>query len=245
MERYKATLSYDGSAFFGMQRQKSERTVQGELESSLGKLGWVEKSILFAGRTDSGVHASGQVVAFDMEWNHSDVDLQNAINATMPKDLAIRQIAEVDTGFHPRYDAKLRHYRYRLYSQPQRDPLRERFAWRVWPAPDLQQMNSAAERLIGEHDFAAFGTAQKAGGPTVRNIQQAQWMQTAADEITFEVSANAFLYHMVRRIVGLLVKVGQGSKEESDVPDLLHTAHELIKEMAPAQGLSLVGVDYE
>jgi len=245
MERYKATLAYDGTTFSGMQRQASERTVQGELENALGKLGWTEKSILFAGRTDAGVHASGQVVAFDMEWKHSNVDLQNAINATMPKDLAVRQIVDVAAGFHPRYDAISRHYRYWLYCQPQRDPLRKRFAWRVWSAPNLQRMNAAAAHLVGEHDFAAFGTPQKAGGPTMRKVQQARWTQTAEDEFTFEISANAFLYHMVRRIVAFLVKVGQGSKEESDVPELLHEAHELIQEMAPAQGLSLVGVGYE
>lgn len=245
MERYKVILAYDGTAFSGMQRQASERTVQGEVETALRKLGWSGKSILFAGRTDAGVHASGQVVAFDIEWKHSSPDLQNAMNATLPRDLAVRQVAETADDFHPRYDAKNRQYRYRLYCQPQRDPLKKRFAWRVWPAPNLRNLNAGAKLLLGEHDFAAFGTPQKEAGPTKRKVLRAEWVQSGEDEFVFTVEANAFLYHMVRRMVGLLVKVGQGFKEKDRVFEALNEAKELIKEMAPAQGLSLVGVDYE
>jgi tRNA pseudouridine38-40 synthase len=244
MERYKVILAYDGTAFSGMQRQASERTVQGEVEAALAKLGWNGKSVLFAGRTDAGVHAVGQVLSFEMKWTHSDQDIENALNATMPSDLAVRQVEKVDATFHPRYDAKLRHYRYRIYCQAQRDPLRERYAWRQWPEPKLERLNAEAAYLIGNHDFASFGTPPKAGGPTVRKVVKAEWLQKE-DEITFTISANAFLYHMVRRIVGQLVKVGKNKAEASSVERLLKARKELIQELAPAQGLSLVSVDYE
>ena len=244
MERYKVILAYDGTAFSGMQRQASERTVQGEVEAALTKLGWTGKSILFAGRTDAGVHADGQALAFDMQWAHSGQDLENALNATMSRDLAVRQTEKVDTGFHPRYDAKLRHYRYRVYCQPQRDPLRERHAWQRWPKPKIERLNAGAAHLIGEHDFASFGTAPKEGGPTVRKVELAEWTRNE-DEFAFLISANAFLYHMVRRIVGQLIKVGMGKAEASSVEQMLNERKGLIQELAPAQGLSLVSVDYE
>jgi tRNA pseudouridine38-40 synthase len=244
MERYKVILAYDGTAFSGMQRQASERTVQGEVENALAKLSWDGKSVLFAGRTDAGVHADGQVLSFEMQWAHSDQDLENALNATMPRDLAVRQVEKVDAKFHPRYDAKLRHYRYRIYCQAQRDPLRERYAWRQWPEPRIERLNAGAAHLIGEHDFASFGTPPKEGGPTVRKVVSAEWTKKD-DEITFMISANAFLYHMVRRIVGQLLKVGIGKAEASSIEQLLSERKELIQELAPAQGLSLVSVDYE
>ena len=244
MERYKVILAYDGTAFSGMQRQASERTVQGEVENALAKLSWDGKSVLFAGRTDAGVHADGQVLSFEMQWAHSDQDLENALNATMPRDLAVRQGEKVDAKFHPRYDAKLRHYRYRIYFQAQRDPLRERYAWRQWPEPRIERLNAGAAHLIGEHDFASFGTPPKEGGPTVRKVVSAEWTKKD-DEITFMISANAFLYHMVRRIVGQLVKVGIGKAEASSIEQLLSERKELIQELAPAQGLSLASVDYE
>ena len=245
MERYKVILAYDGSAFSGLQRQAQERTVQGEVEDTLRKLGWDGESILAAGRTDAGVHASGQVVAFDMAWKHAPKELQNALNATLPQDLALRQIAMAADDFHPRYDAKARHYRYQLFCQAQRDPLRQRYAWRVWPAPTLARLQAAASHLLGEHDFAAFGSPAMEGGTTVRQLMRAEWMQDGEDEFVFHVSANAFLYHMVRHMVGLLVKVGQGLEEADTVLRAANGEHELVQELAPPQGLNLVGVDYE
>ncbi len=242
IERYKVILAYYGAAFSGMQRQARRRSVQAELEDALRALGWAGRSILIAGRTDAGVHASGQVAAFDMEWKHSTESLQKALNAKLPPDVAVQAVSVAAGDFHPRYDARKRTYRYRIYCQPQRDPLREGLAWRAWPAPQLRRLQYAARQLRGEHDFAAFGTAPQPGGHTLRRVYAARW-RAERDEFVFEVSANAFLYHMVRRMVGLQVKVGQGLAE----PDAVRTAlgsTQRVRELAPPQGLVLVSVEY-
>lgn len=243
MARYKIILAYHGGGFHGMQRQARQRSVQAVLEDALRALGWPGRAVLFAGRTDTGVHASGQVAAFDLEWQHSSESLLKALNAQLPADVAVHAASRVADDFHPRYDARRRSYRYRIYCQPQRDPLREPFAWRVWPAPQLRRLQSAARHLRGEHDFAAFGSAPQKGGHTVRRVHRARW-QMDGDEFVFEVSANAFLYHMVRRMVGLQIKVGQGQLEPDVVPHTLRRPQR-VREVAPAHGLTLVKVEYE
>src|SRR5215208_2554872 len=141
MARYQLTLAYEGTDFFGSQRQASsklvpgasKRTVQGELEKALCKLGWTGRSVLMSGRTDTGVHATGQVASFDLDWSHSDEELLRALNAVLPADMAVHQARMVHATFHPRFDAISRLYRYGLFCQPLRHPIRERFAWRAWP----------------------------------------------------------------------------------------------------------------
>lgn len=242
--RYKVVIAYDGTAFSGMQRQKNSRSVQAEVETALRKIGWKGKSILSAGRTDAGVHASGQVVAFDLAWKHSEQQLLNALNAGLPDDVAAKQVERVQADFHPRFSARVRRYEYRLFCQPQPDPLRERYAWRVWPAVKLEPMQKAAMALAGEHDFAAFGSPPKKGGNTVRVVHQAGWQKTAEDEFLFSVAAMSFLYHMVRRMVGLQVKVGQGLADAEIVGRMLNMKSAEVKELAPPQGLTLVAVEY-
>lgn len=242
-ERYKVVLAYDGAAFSGMQRQVNRRSVQAEVEASLRQLGWQGSSILVAGRTDAGVHASGQVIAFDLAWKHSADTLLNALNAGLPADVAAKDVDSVGVDFHPRFDAKLRCYEYRLFCQPQRDPLRERYAWRVWPAVKLVRLKAAARGMRGEHDFTAFGTPPKQGGSTVRKVAQAAWRKVDEDEYVFNVKANAFLYHMVRRMVGLQVKAGQGLLDVESVQQALRSKKK-VRELAPPQGLCLVAVEY-
>jgi tRNA pseudouridine38-40 synthase len=242
--RYKVILAYDGSAFSGMQRQANGRSVQGDVEVALRRLGWQGKAILAAGRTDTGVHASGQVIAFELPWRHSTEDLLNALNASFPADIAARQVGIAAAGFHPRYDAKARRYEYRLVCQPQRDPLRQRYAWRVWPAPKLSRLQAAAKALRGKHNFAAFGSPPKKDGNTVRKVLAAKWRKVAEDEFVFSVTANAFLYHMVRRMVGLQVKIGQGALDASTIEQTLAGKLGKVRELAPPQGLCLVAVEY-
>jgi tRNA pseudouridine38-40 synthase len=240
---YKAVIAYDGTAFSGMQRQKNSRSVQSVVEDALSSIGWRGKSILAAGRTDAGVHAGGQVIAFVLDWKHSLEELQRAMNAGLPADVAVKQIEQAKDGFHPRYDAKSRRYQYRLFCQPQRDPLRERYAWRVWPDVKLGLLKAVAKPLRGECDFSAFGSAPKEGGGTVRKVLSASWRKTAEDEYLFEVSANAFLYHMVRHMVGLQVKIGQGLAAPNAVEAALISKNK-VRELAPPQGLCLVTVEY-
>lgn len=175
MARYQVILAYDGTRFHGSQRQRSVRTVQGVVEQALRELEWDQETALFAGRTDVGVHASGQVVAFDLDWHHPDVDLRNALNALLPEDVAARQVLTCQDDFHPRYDTLSRKYRYRVFIDPVRDPLRERYAWRLWPAPKLDRLNAAATAVVGQRDFASFGSPMRPNGSTTRQVFAAGW----------------------------------------------------------------------
>ncbi len=240
---YKVILSYNGTAFAGFQRQLNERTVQGEFEAGLRQIGWTGKSILGAGRTDAGVHARGQVVSFMLEWAHSPDDLVRALNYYLPQDMAAQEASEVPPDFHPRYDARSRRYRYSLICQPERDPLRESFAWRVWPAVQIGLLNAAAADLIGSHDFKAFGSATTESGVTIREVFSAKW-QSDGDAFQFDIVANAFLYHMVRRITFALVKVGQGEVPETLIADSLRAGALPLNGLAPAEGLVLEEVCY-
>jgi tRNA pseudouridine38-40 synthase len=253
MARYQVILAYDGTQFLGSQRQASSRTVQGELEKALSKLGWDGQTVYLAGRTDTGTHASGQVAAFDLEWGHGLDDLQKALNTHLPHDMAVREVKVAANAFHPRFDASSRRYRYRLFCAGVRDPLRERYAWRVWPA--VTDLTPLAAILPGEHNFASFGTPPRTEGSTVRTVLSAEW-QNCGDEWIFDIQADAFLYRMVRRLVYVQVAVGQGRLLAETLVWALEkgtgSAREVRKgtqsripaSLAPASGLTLVEVCY-
>ncbi len=243
MVRYKLILAYDGSQFAGSQRQSSKRTVQGQLEKALNKLGWSGKSVIIAGRTDAGVHASGQVVSFDLNWKHSIDDLQRALNSIMDADLAVINIQQIASTFHPRFDATSRSYVYKIFSQKVRDPVHERFAWRVWPEIDSDLLNKVALEFIGTHDFSAFGTATTTKGTTVRTVKASAWKMLNG-EWQFEVQADAFLYRMVRRLVYVQVAVAQSRCSIGDVRNAIQKQSVLLSGLAPACGLTLVEVLY-
>jgi tRNA pseudouridine38-40 synthase len=245
MAHYKIILAYDGTHFRGSQRQADGiRTVQGVVEDALRKLGWMESSTLFAGRTDAGVHASGQVFTFALSWRHSIDDLRNALNALLPKDASARQVSEVSDDFHPRYNALARSYRYRIICDPVRNPLKEQFVWRVWPAPDLGSLQAASQIFLGIHDFAAFGSPTSPDGATIRDLMVAKW-HCDDDNLIFDVTANAFLYHMVRRLVHVQVAVGAGKLQLDTIDQHLQTpSAPPIQGLAPPHGLTLVDVQY-
>jgi tRNA pseudouridine38-40 synthase len=257
MERYQVILAYDGSHYMGFQRQAKARTVQAVVEDALRKVGWAGKSILAAGRTDTGVHATGQVIAFELDWDHSTQDLQTALNAHLPSDVVAREVRQVCQSFHPRYDASWRKYYYHLYCQPVRQPLLEPYAWRVWPAVDLDRLHKAAQPLVGTHDFGAFGSPPQEGGSTTRVVLQADWI-LESPYFVFEIAAQAFLYHMVRRIVYMQVMIAQGKLTINDLQHALNSgldvrlqagqvqnsSNRLVHGLAPAQGLILAEVDY-
>ncbi len=244
MARYQVTLAYDGTRFFGFQRQRKTRTVQGVVEAALQRLGWQGESILAAGRTDTGVHASGQVIAFDLNWRHGEQSLQNALNANLPADVSALMVQVAADSFHPRYDACSRTYQYRLICRPVRHPLLERFAWRVWPAPALERLQAASRDLPGRHDFAAFGRPPVQGGSTIRQIFRAEWRAEPEDGLLFTLSGNAFLYRMVRRIVALLVSIGQGNTPPDALRRRLEPPREPVQGLAPPRGLTLTQVEY-
>ncbi len=246
MARYQVILAYDGTGFTGSQRQANSRTVQGELEKALRNLGWSDRAVLMAGRTDTGVHATGQVAAFDFEWTHSADKLLWALNADLPSDLAVRGLIPASADFHPRFDATSREYRYRVFFEPIRDPLRDKFVWRTWPAVDEDALKRNASIFLGTHDFAAFGsrTTPAPRGTTVRTVTKAEWKRMPDGEWQFEVRADAFLYRMVRRLVFVQVSVAQGRCSVEKVQQALSKQGNLLAGLAPAHGLTLVEVTY-
>lgn len=243
MARYQLILAYDGTDFSGFQRQGKTRTVQQVVEKALAELGWQEDAILFAGRTDAGVHAVGQVIGFSLEWPHEDVTLLNALNAKMPADVSVQQISRTEAEFHPRYDASSRSYAYTLYHLPQRQPLLERNAWRIWPTLEGAPLNEAASLFLGRHDFSAFGRAMKEDGSTVREVFQSRWVEIPSGW-RYEITANAFLYHMVRRLVFVQVRAAQGFLSLQNLNDGLQRQVKLKPGLAPPHGLVLTRVEY-
>ncbi len=247
MERYKVTLAYDGTLFYGFQRQGTTRTVQLEVEAALRRLNWQGRTILSSGRTDTGVHAAGQVIAFDLEWAHGPEELGRALNANLPGDVAVKMVEIVQADFHPRYSATERCYQYHIWFAHARDPLQDRYAWRVWPPCEPERLQAAALLLHGTHDFAAFGTPPRPGGSTIRTVFQAEW-QTREEGMRFQVTANAFLYHMVRRMVFLQVLAGQGRISLEALQGAIEAPQSqvapLTPGLAPPQGLVLKEVHY-
>ena len=243
MAHYKLILAYDGTNYNGFQRQKIKTSVQATFEEALRRLSWQGRAVMPSGRTDSGVHAKGQVVSFNFDWKHPDRDLQKALNAFLPADIAVQSVEQVLADFHPRYDALTRQYRYQLYWQPARDPLRDRYAWRLERKPELRLMQAASDDLLGEHDFIAFGKALKEDGTTIRRIFSADWAEEQ-DGMSFTIVGNAFLYHMVRRIVYVLVRIGLGDLPVETVRLGLERGSTGIVSLAPARGLCLEAVSF-
>lgn len=246
MSRYRATVEYDGTDYFGFQRQvAAQKTIQGELEKALSKLAQASIQVTGAGRTDAGVHARGQVIAFDFAtWRHDVGRLQTALNGTLPRDIAVRDVQIVGDAFHPRFDAVKRGYRYTVWNRPNPSPLNRLYAWHIRQPLDLAAMNAAAASLVGEQDFATFGTPPH-GNNTVRRIFRAEW-QRQGDYLLFDIDGTAFLKRMVRSIVGSLRLVGIGVWSVNDFVTALQAAERSrAGQSAPACGLVLEFVSYE
>lgn len=243
IQRYRAVVAYDGTDFFGYQFQLNRRTVQGDIEKALNSVTQSDIRVKAAGRTDAGVHATGQVITFDTRWKHSLPDLHRALNATLPADIVISNLQITDSTFHPRFDAISRTYRYQIVNQAWPTVLHRHYAWHVKQPLDMGAMQTAAQLLVGMHDFASFGKPPQ-GNNTVRTISGINW-RAAEPFLFFEITANAFLYRMVRRIVGTLVQTGVGQIAPNHIETILK-AQDLTRSAppAPAHGLCLVGVTY-
>ncbi len=242
---YGAVVEYDGTAYQGFQRQLPEQpTVQGILEEALGKITGQAIMVTGAGRTDSGVHARGQVISFEMRWRHELEALLRALNANLPADVAVKSVVNVPASFHPRFDARWRAYEYHVLSEPVRSPISRLYGWHIRRHLDLSAMNRAAARLIGTHDFATFGNAPQ-GDNTVRRVYEAYWEDRQEWKV-FRVKADAFLYRMVRSLVGTLCKVGDGSWLEAEFLEAFAARdRSRAGDLAPAQGLFLDSVGYD
>lgn len=238
-------MEYDGTDYFGFQRQiASQPTIQGELESALNRIASEPVPVTGAGRTDSGVHARGQVISFELTWRHGTRTLQRAINANLPVDIAIRSLEVAHPDFHPRYDARRRAYEYHLYNAAVRSPLRDRGSWHVRRPLDVDKMNRAADHLLGVHDFATFGQPPQ-GTNSVRELFRAAW-ERQDPLLVFHIEGNAFLYRMVRSIVGSLRFVGDGQWTVEEFQEAFEARERgQAAPTAPACGLYLVSVAYD
>ncbi|MCU0512382.1 MAG: tRNA pseudouridine(38-40) synthase TruA [Anaerolineae bacterium] len=247
MARYRAVVAYDGTNYAGFQKQGRRPTIQLVLEDTLARLCGQPIALSGAGRTDAGVHASGQVIAFDADWPHGDDALLKALNHYLPPEIAVQALRQ-QPGFHPRYQAHSRTYRYDVAVTAQRLPLLWRTTWQIMPPVDVAALQAAAALLVGEHDFATFGTPPR-GDNTVRVVFASGWQaQPAAGGplLSYRIQATAFLQHMVRRIVAMLVAVGRGRLPLTDFEVAFRQA-DLRQALPPAppQGLFLESVQYE
>lgn len=237
-------LEYDGTGFAGFQWQTNGTTVQGELEAAIRRLTGESVRVTAAGRTDAGVHAQGQVVTF-VTGSRLPIDqMQRALNALLPPEVAVVRAQEVAARVHARFSAVQRAYRYTILNTPVRSPLRRLTSYHVGAVLNVEAMDEAAQVLAGTHDFAAFGGPMREGGSTVREIKRIS-CRREGDLVLIEIEANAYLSRMVRHIVGTLVAVGQGSLSAADVTGILASRdRNQARPAAPAHGLCLMDIGY-
>ena len=240
-------LEYDGTDFHGFQYQVDGRTVQAEIESALRRVTGAATRIAGAGRTDAGVHATGQVATFTTTSVLSAERLRLALNGVLPDDLVVRRASEAPAEFHARFSARARSYLYRVWNDEAPTAISRRFACYRRRRLDVDAMGLAARAILGRHDFAAFaGSTGDRGAQrtTVREVFEAQWSRRE-EFVEFTITANAFLPHMVRNLVGTFLLVGEGKLEAEAVEGVLvKRDRRLAGPTAPARGLCLTKVEY-
>lgn len=250
MRRVRITLGYDGTEFFGSQSQSGVRSVQDELERLLNRLSPRSGRTVFAGRTDRGVHAVGQVVSVDVEWRDTDRALRDAINSIAAADLSVVDVAAAADDFHARFDATSREYRYRIIVDDVPPILERRYVWWRRAILDGERAARAAERFTGEHAFGTFagnGRSQSlSADKLVRRISLCEWRATDADRRhELRIVANGFLPRMVRNIVAAIVRVGSGRQEPGWIDELIAANdRRVLGDPAPPRGLTLWRVRY-
>jgi tRNA pseudouridine38-40 synthase len=248
MTTFKATIAYDGTEFAGWQRQPDKRTFQGELEAALERITQQRPRCIASGRTDAGVHALGQVVSFSSTTRLSPEVLTKALNAELPEDVLVFEVARAPGGFHALRDAVRKRYRYVIQDGRLPDLFYRKYQWHVYQRLDVAAMRQAAGPLVGRHDFSSYETSGSPRLTTTRTVLDLLVERRAGeltDRIVVEVEADGFLYNMVRNIVGTLVDVGKGKQPVSWPADVLALRDRTKAGMtAPPQGLFLVGVEY-
>lgn len=245
MPRVKLVLEYDGSNYVGWQIQQNGPSVQGRVQRALQELLEVPVAIWAAGRTDAGVHATGQVVAFDSPKQLPSKAYWMGLNGLLPDDIAVITAEEVDPAFDPRRWARGKRYRYRLSNRRSRSPMRRNSHWEIFQPLNLAAMQESVLPLIGKHDFSGFRAADCQAAHAVREITKLELAGNVGDEITFVVEGTAFLKHMVRNIMGSVVEVGRGKQPASFLGTVLAGKDRTrAGQTAPPQGLTLEAVFY-
>ena len=245
MRTIKLLIEYDGTNYSGWQIQPKSPTIQGVIEEKLKLLTREDICLIGSGRTDSGVHAFGQVSHF---WTKGKMDvhsIQRALNSLLPPDIVIKEVKEVEEGFHARKQSKSKVYEYRILNHPIRSVFHHGYAWHIPQRLDWEEIRIATEKLIGEHDFSSF---RSVGSPTrtaIRKMIRAEWKMSREGLMRFEIEANGFLKQMVRTIVGTLVEVGKGKISAEDFGEVLASKdRKKAGPTAPAHGLFLKEVKY-
>lgn len=245
-KRIALTVQYDGGPFYGWQLQSDRRSVQGELERVLERLFTRPARVRGSGRTDRGVHATGQVASVDAPLQWTPSELRRGMNALLPQEVWIAHAAEVGTDFHPRYAAIERSYIYRIgIADEAASPFHGRWCWPIRRAPDVEAMLDDTQALIGDHSFLAFAKAGQEHRGDRCIVRHAGWEEWGELGLEFHVTANRFLHHMVRYLVGTLVEIGIGRRPPSDIAKLLNQEPTLrTSPPAPPEGLFLSAVRY-
>ena len=245
--RWAMGVEYDGSNYHGFQSQTHEKlsTIQETLEQAISRVAHHPITIITAGRTDAGVHATQQVIHFDTHAVREKVAWLQGINTYLPHDIAIKWVTLVNDDFHARFSAVSRHYQYLIFNSSIKSPLLHNRAVRIHPELNHDDMHTAAQYLVGTHDFSAFRAAQCQAKTAIRHIEFCR-VSRANSFVIIDIKANAFLQHMVRNIAGVLIEIGLGKKEIPWVKQILDQKdrkHAGIT--APPGGLYLTGVGYE
>lgn len=243
MSRYKIYIEYDGTQYAGWQSQPEQKTVQGEIEAALCQIWSREVSITASGRTDSGVHAEGQVAHFDVDSNLDINSLLRSLYGVLPRDIAVWKIEAAQDDFHARFDAVARQYRYQIVTRP--SPLLRDRAWERFFEFDMELMEQCAYSLLGIHDFSSFCRYNPDVNHTKCDVLSAELLQESEAMFIFRIKANRFLHHMVRSIVGTIIEVGLGKRPVESFQSLLeHPDRREVGVTAPARGLILEKVFY-
>ncbi len=244
LRRLKLVLEYDGTVYHGWQVQPGLDTIQGRLEAALSRLAGLPVHAMGAGRTDAGVHALGQVASCTIDVRLDDRALQRALNANLPRDIVVREVAPAPAEFDARRSARWKTYRYTILRRAERSALEGRYSLHVPYAVDMEAMAAAGRCLVGTHDFSAFRAGTCGAATPIRTVSRAAW-RAEGDVWRFEIVGNAFLQHMVRIVVGTLLDVGRGRRDPGDLQQILASRdRRRAGKTAPAHGLCLVAVEY-
>lgn len=244
MQRFKLILEYEGTAYHGWQVQPGLPTIQGILQTALARIAGAPVHVTGAGRTDAGVHALGQAASFTADVRLDSVTLRRALNASLPRDIVVCEVEEAPPEFDARRSARSRTYRYTLLRRDYPSAWLARHSLYVPLSLNAKAMAEAARVAIGTHDFSAFRAGTCTARTPVRTVLEAGW-RTEADLWHFEITANAFLQHMVRILVGTFLEVGRGKRAPAEVAEILASRdRRRAGKTAPPQGLCLVQVHY-
>lgn len=245
MNNFKLVIEYDGTDFCGWQRQPDGRSVQQAIETALAHMTRRPVTVIGSGRTDAGVHALGQVAHFNSDTAIPPGTLRQGLNSLLPDDIVIRECRRAAPGFHARFDAVGKLYRYTIRNSPLPAAIGRQYAWWIRSPLDTAAMATAASHLVGRKDFKAFEAAGSPRAHTIRHITRAEVQCPAHGHIVIEVAADGFLRHMVRNIAGALAAVGKGRLAPDRIPALMGAGdRRRLPATAPAHGLCLVLVVY-